>query len=156
MSNLDNAEFTFDTNVFIELFKKYPKDIFISIWKLIEEKFLEKKIIIIKDVVDELSKVHNEVYEYVKMKRENIFELTEDVQENLMDIINRFPKWISPYDERNAADPCLVAVGITFNLKVITQETIKGNKLRIPFVCNKLGVRCGNLFDFLREHQVRI
>ena len=121
-----------------------------------KKNFWKKKIIIIKDVVDELSKVHDKAYEYVKEKKKNIFELTEDVQENLIDIINRFPNWISSFDERNAADPCLIAVGITFNLKVITQETIKGNKLRIPFVCNKLGVKCGNFFDFLRDHEVHI
>ncbi len=156
MSNLDNAEYTFDTCVFIDLFRFYPKDIFVSIWQLIEEKFLENKIIIIKDVVDELSEVHDAVYEYVKEKKKNIIELTEDIQVNLTDIINRFPDWISPFNGRNAADPCLVALGKTFDLKVITQETIKGNKLKIPYVCNILKIRCGNFFDFLRENKVQL
>lgn len=156
MSNLDNAEFTFDTCVFIELFRKYPKDIFVSIWELIERQFLENKIIIIKDVVDELSKVHDTAYEYVREKKNNIIELKRDIQVNLTDIINRFPNWISPYNGRNAADPCLVALGKTYNLKVITQETIKGNKLKIPYICNILKVKCGNFFDFLRDNRVQL
>jgi len=156
MSNLENAEYTFDTCVFIELFRRYPQDIFVSIWKLIESMLLENRIIIIKDVVDELSRIHDDVYEYVKEKKKNIFELTEDVQENLKDIINRFPDWVNPHNMSNAADPCLVALGRTFDLKVITQETIKGNKLRIPYVCAKINVKCGNLIDFLREIRVRI
>ncbi len=156
MSNLENVEFTFDTCVFIELFRKYPKDIFVSIWELIERQFLENKIIIIKDVFNELSEVHDDVYEYVKEKKNNIIELTKEIQVNLTGIINRFPDWISPFNGRNAADPCLVALGKTFDLKVITQETIKGNKLKIPYVCNILKVRCGNLFDYLRDNKVRL
>lgn len=156
MSSLDKAEYTFDTCVFIELFRKYPRDIFVSIWELIESMLLENRIIIIKDVVDELSRIHDNIYEYVKERKKNIFELTEDVQVILKNIINRFPDWVNPHNMSNAADPCLVALGKTFNLKVITQETIKGNKLRIPYVCNKIDVECGNLIDFLRENRVRI
>ena len=150
------AEYTFDTCVFIELFRRYPEDIFVSIWELIEGMLLENRIIIIKDVVDELSRIHDKVYEYVKERKKNIFELTEDVQVILKNIIIRFPDWVNPYNMSNAADPCLVALGKTFNLKVITQETIKGNKLRIPYICNKIDVRCGNLIDFLRENRVRV
>lgn len=156
MSNLDNAEYTFDTCVFIELFRRYPDDIFVSIWNLIEEKLLENRIVIIKDVVDELSKVHDEVYEYVKEKKNNIIELTKDIQVNLANIINRFPNWISPFNGRNAADPCLVALGKTYGIKVITQENLQGNKLKIPYVCNIFDVECGNFFDFLRDNEVQL
>lgn len=156
MPNLDNAEFTFDTCVFIELFTKYPRDIFVSIWELIERQFLENKIIIIKDVVNELGEVYDDIYEYVKEKENNIIELTKGTQINLTNIINEFPDWISPYNGRNAADPCLVALGMTFDLKVITQEKIKGNRLRIPYICDKLKVRCGDFFDYLRDNKVRI
>lgn len=156
MLNLDNAEYTFDTNIFIELFRHFPDDIFVSIWDLIERKFLENRIVIVKDVVDELSRIHDEAYEYVKKRKDNIIELTENVQVNLRIIINRFPNWISPFNGRNAADPCLVALGKTYDLKVITQETIRGNKLKIPYVCNILKVRCGNFFDFLRDNKVRL
>ena len=83
MTNLDNAEYTFDTCVFIDLFESYPDDVFVSIWELIEKQFLENKIIIIKDVVDELSKVHDAVYEYVKEKKKIIIELKKDIQVNL-------------------------------------------------------------------------
>jgi len=124
MSNLDYAEYTFDTNVFIDLFTHFPQDIFVSIWDLIERKFLESKIIIVKDVVDELNKVHDEIYEYVKEKKKNIVELSKNVQVNLGRIINRFPDWVSPYNGRNAADPCLVAISMTLGLKVITQERL--------------------------------
>ncbi len=156
MLDLDSAEYTFDTNIFIELFRHFPDDIFVSIWDLIERKFIENRIVIVKDVVDELSRIHDEAYDYVKKKKENIIELTENVQVNLMAIIKRFPDWISPFNGRNAADPCLVALGKTYDLKVISQETIQGNKLKIPYVCNILNVRCGNFFDFLRDNEVRL
>jgi len=156
MTNLDNAEYTFDTCVFIDLFESYPDDVFVSIWELIEKQFLENKIIIIKDVVDELSKVHDKIYEYVIEKKSNIIELTEETQINLTDIINRFPDWIKPYNGRNAADPCLVALGRTYDIKVITQEKIKGNKLKIPYICNILEVECGNFIDYLRDNNVRL
>jgi len=100
--------------------------------------------------------LHDEAYDYVKKRKDNIIELTENVQVNLRAIINRFPDWISPFNGRNAADPCLVALGKTYNLKVISQEKIKGNKLKIPYVCNILKLRCGNFFDFLRDNEVRL
>ncbi len=157
MEDFDKVEYTFDTNVFIYLFRHIPKDIFVSIWALIEEKFIEQKIVIIKDVFDELSKVDDdEVFNYVKNKKDNIIELSEEVQTNLRTIVNTFPNWINPNSERNAADPSLVASGMTYNIKIITQEKIRGNKLKIPFICNKFGVACGDFFDFLRDHNVRV
>ena len=156
MSNLDNAEFTFDTCVFIELFEKYPKDIFGKMWDLIEKQFKENRIIIIKDVLVELSVIQDEVYNYVKEKNNNIIELSTEIQQNLSKIINKFPNWVKPYSGNNAADPCLVALAIFYNLKVITQEKIKGKKLKIPYVCKLLGVRCGDFLDFLRDNKAQL
>ena len=65
-----------DKNVFIfpnEDIKK--KDIFVRIWDLIEKLLLENKIVIIKDVVDELGKIHDFVYDNVKTNRKNFFKL---------------------------------------------------------------------------------
>ncbi|MGV9206359.1 MAG: DUF4411 family protein [Promethearchaeia archaeon] len=151
--DLKNAQYTFDTNVFIHL-KNYPKDLFPTIWEISNRDFLNGKILIIQDVVDELSRIDDEIFEYAKTHKDNIFELDEKTQKELIKVLRDFPNWISPIDNRNQADPCLVATGLNLNVTVITQERVRGNELKIPLICNHYGVECGDFYDYLRDKEI--
>lgn len=62
-------------------------------------------------------------------------------------------------------DPLLIAYALTqHNLSIVTLEAkqenatdkMKRHKRKIPFVCRKLGVRCIDTFDLIRELDFRI
>lgn len=82
--------------------------------------------------------------------------MDESTQKELISVINDFPNWINPNDNRNKADPCLVATALNLNITIVTQETISGNELRIPYICDHYGVDCKDFYDYLRDQDISL
>ncbi|NUR45669.1 MAG: DUF4411 family protein [Sphingomonas sp.] len=65
----------------------------------------------------------------------------------------QFPGWVTK--KKNGADPFVIALAESSDLKVITGERQSGSanpkKMKIPDVCLKRGVNCGPLVELIRE-----
>ena len=66
-------------------------------------------------------------------------------------------------DSRYDADSWLIALAkeiqedpqknLFFNIKrlVVTEESLKGNKIKVPFVCKEFGIDCINRIEMIRQ-----
>lgn len=153
--NPEDIEYAFDTSSFIYL-KHYPEDLFPTIWETLNLDFEDGKIVIIQDVLEEISRVDDFINEFVNDHLDCVMELDEDTQNSLIRVINDFPDWINPSDTRNQADPSLIALALNLNIKIVTQERERGDRLKIPYVCKHYGIECMDLLGYLREHSIRL
>lgn len=76
--------------------------------------------------------------------------LDSAIQLRAAEIINRFPSLTDPSRTRGRADPFVIALAQERGLSVVTVETSKPTKPRIPDVCQQLGIDCIDLVTLFR------
>lgn len=146
-----------DTDSLIEL-KKYPIDVFPSVWQKIEAMAKSGDLISHIEVHKEINEGRDEIVDWCKSHRK-IFKDVDDCQSS------EFKKVQAKYDanvwamEINKtgpwADPWLIALALCEQqVMVITQEGNKPNK--IPFVADLLGVKSLKLIDLFRTIGIKL
>lgn len=166
----DNPEYLFDTNCFIEAANRfYGFDFAPSYWEAVLEEINSGRVGIIdrvhmetkagKDKEDELAL-------WVDENCKNILETKSiEYQKMFQKIINGVipnsdhkQKAKDEFAQGDIADPWLIAAALVMNNTVVTLEENdpqNRKKILIPCVCNQMGVRCIDLYDFLREIGVK-
>ena len=144
-----------DTGVFIEGWNRYYSiDLCPQYWQVLDD--LAKQGIIFSpvEVKREIFKTDDGLAEWIK-HRDYIFkEITTEVQENLRNIMANHERLIDSIKQRSIADPWVIAHAMAEKATVVTKETPAGplsKRIKIPDVCNALGVSWMNDFQFLRE-----
>ncbi len=66
----------------------------------------------------------------------------------MRDILAQYPSWIG-IDQKNLADPWIVAKSMTNDSAFVSDEKSDLNDIKLPDVAEKLGVQCLNLVEFL-------
>lgn len=163
--------YSIDTNVFIDIWSPpegniYSKERMPELWELIVRLVEEGKIVATKEVYDELERhAVPELYDWLQEHKDMfIFDMPQ-VQHAQM-IINEF---YSIYKDgykpevNNGADPFVVALAMTHNAVVITQERPQDphipaevNVPRIPTVCDNYGIKCVNIEKFIQREGFRV
>ncbi len=152
-----------DTSSLIQL-KEYPTDIFPTLWDNIENMIVDGGLKSPKEVLKELEKKDDELKKWASSKKELFVEL-DSTQINLTkQILQVFPSFAKPNKFLADADPFIVSLALKFGDNpqetifhekrisiVITEEKLDGEKIKIPYVCNKYDIECINLFEFFRR-----
>lgn len=164
--------FLLDTNTFIQPYDNYYQmDLFPTYWKKLSE--TSEANLAISDHVEQELKIENkpdkkdELQIWVesnfngKVYSENTGKVIENFQK-VMEYV-RTADYYSPraFDEwsNDIADPWIIAVALAEKLTVVTLEKRHGNldanqptrKVKVPDVCDALGVECLTLNELLRE-----
>ncbi len=144
-----------DTSSFQQLFGCYKRVRFPSLWKEFDELVNCGAITSIQHVMREIShrdKGNGEL-EWAKKNSDLFPSITENETEFLREIFKEpRVRHVVPTDIRDtqaAADPYLVARARSIKGMVITQERERGNRVRIPTICNQFGIKCGTLDDLM-------
>jgi len=89
------TEYCFDTSSLIEGWvRSYPIDVFSSFWDKLNT-LIDKGIIICPDeVLIELQKKEDDLYEWVKKRDKLFYQLDERLQEAVIEILERFPRLV--------------------------------------------------------------
>lgn len=147
-------KYVIDTSVLIDLYRRYPQDVFPSLWDTIESMIEEGRWVAPEQVLTELKKGHDNLYSWANQRRNMFIPLLPDVQRCLNELTVDFPGIVNPDELDDDADPFLVAVARTFSPPgvVITHER-RSNPLkpRIPDVCKHYGIQCIGILDFFRK-----
>lgn len=149
--------FVFDTNILINLDNYNPK-IFKSLWYNIYSMIENREIFSIKEVEREINKSDDRInqkwqeinsqYDFFKdlsdcPNADKYWNTIQDLEyfEEFQNFGNRSQLW---------ADPYLIAVGKVEDIIVVTDEKMTYNpKRKIPYVCDKLNIKCMSLDDFM-------
>lgn len=156
-----------DSNFFIQAHRSiYPLDIVPSFWQKTRE-------LADTGIILSIDKVKAELYDKgshedrlkewcISNLPDDFFKDSASVLPNYIDII----RWansnndhftgraLQEFSETNLADPWLVAYALEHNLKIVTYEVSqpdRKNRVKIPEVCNKFGVKYVNTIEMMRE-----
>ncbi len=155
--------YVIDACSLIELNIRYPVDVFPNLWKNVEQLIDKGLLVSPKEVFKEICVKDDALKKWVK-KQEKLFkELTEFQINKVKEILRKYPSLANSNNEFPAADPFIIALAIelendpqktlfqTIKKRIIvTEETLRGNKVRIPFVCNDYEIECINMIEMFR------
>ena len=150
-----------DSCSMIDLNRHNPIDIFPSLWEKIKRVIKSGMMISHVEVFNEISKQDDELTEWIKEHKLMFKDVSEKQIKIVKEILKKFPSFVKK-DDRHDADPWIVALAkelkddpqrSLFEIKklVVTEESPRGNKVKIPFVCKEFGIDCINGIDMIRQ-----
>ena len=146
--------YSIDSSSLLEAWtRRYPPDIFPAFWEKIEELIQDDILLISQEVYYELEKKDDDIFAWLKDRKEKLVITDEDIQEKVAGILTTHRKIIDTRNNRSGADPFVIAVAIRNKATVVTEETPSGNekKPKIPDVCMSCGVEYINMLNFIRK-----
>ena len=151
----DSKNYCLDANIFIEGWNKYySMELSPGYWEILDGFAKNGRVFSPIEVKREILHLDDGLAEWIKVRPYFFREITLEVQEELRKIMTKFPRLVDSTKQRSIADPWVIAFAITENAIVVTKETPVGNnsrRIKIPDVCNELGVHWIDDFQFARE-----
>lgn len=152
-------KYSLDTNTWIYLWRYYyPIDVFPSVWDKIDQAIQSGIIRSPREVYLELEAGRDDLFEWLKKRKEVFIELNQSQQQHVIKIMAEFARFVDKDKAISDADPFVIALAIDQNLTVVTtekrKEIQKGDKEarpNIPNICEHYSVPFINMIpDFLR------
>jgi len=152
--------YVIDTSSLIELNKHNPMDVYPGVWQKMEGMVRLKQLFAPKEVLNEITQTDDLLSKWANGHSQMFVEPTETQIEIVREILENYPSLIK-LDRRYDADPWVIALAIEMNRReqstiveikriVVTEEKIRGNKVKIPFVCEKFMVEAIDIIDMFR------
>lgn len=151
-----------DSCSLIDLNRHNPIDIFPSLWKKIEGLIKSDLMISHIEVFNEITQQDDKLAEWLKKHKQIFRRVTLRQSEIVKEILRKYPSFVKK-DCKHDADPWLVALArevqenpqqnLFFNIKrlVVTEESLKGNRIKVPFICKEFGIDCINRIEMIRQ-----
>jgi predicted nucleic acid-binding protein len=163
MSDLPPVRYCLDTNVLIEAWNRYYSPKFCSsYWDILNKLGTLNQIFIPKAVSDEIKRSEDELTNWLKQSSIPVFEADRKVSECLQRIYSTNPVHKFLVDNkryRSLADPWVIAHALNENACVVTKEekitAAKENKIKIPNVCENMGIRWIDDFQMIEELEIK-
>ena len=152
--------YCFDANVLIEAWQKYYSPKFCpGYWEILNELGIQERIFIPEMVCDEITRTEDDLSEWLKnSSRIPVHKLDEDVISCWQNILSTNTLHIQLVDNikgRSLADPWVIAHAMKNNATVVTKENkqtaLNSKRIKIPNVCENMGVRWIDDFQFVNE-----
>lgn len=152
-----------DANVLIQAWQKYYSPALCpDYWDKLNDLGEQGLIFIPAAVKDEILKTEDELSQWLKKSKIQIRSITEPVTYSLRQIYNANPVHKNLVDNvkgRSLADPWIIAHAMTESAIVVTKEekvtAASSTRIKIPNVCDNMGIRWINDFEFLVEVGIR-
>lgn len=151
-----------DSCSLIDLNKHSPIDVFPGLWKKIGGLINSNMMVSHIEVFNEITQQDDILFEWAKKYKTMFKKITLKQSEIVKEILKKYPSFVKK-DSKYDADPWLVALAkevqenpqtnLFFSIKrlVVTEESLKGNKKKVPFVCKEFGIDCINRIEMIRQ-----
>jgi hypothetical protein len=135
-------------------------DVYVSVWKNIDKLIQNDRLIAPKEVLKEIGDYDDALEKWAK-KQKKLFKAPTVMQiEIVQRILRDYPSLVN-VNAKHSADPWVIALAIELSTQtqqtlveikriVVTEEKLRGNKVRIPFVCSKREVECIDIIEMFR------
>jgi Domain of unknown function (DUF4411) len=151
--------FSLDSSALLDAWARYyPIDVFPTVWVKMDEAARQGRIFVVDEVVSELKKKDDGIYEWIKDRERIIVPIDEEIQRALSHIMGKYPRLVDTRKNRSGCDPWVIGLASARGLTVVTAEKPSGNltKPKIPDVCGDLGVPCVEVIAFFRKQGWRV
>lgn len=156
-------KYLLDTNIFITSENYIPRDIFPSFWAKLADALLDGTAILHQTVFDELNQKKDPLIKWIKGLKMKPMQPDDDTIKQYLEVCGWAQK--QPYDKaairtfqsNDRADAWICAQGLASGLCVVTYEVPSNSPrvVKIPTVCDALGIDWLNGFDFMRQQHFR-
>jgi len=156
-------KYCLDANVLIQAWQKYYNPKFCpDYWNVLIELGKQEKIFIPEPVYDEITRTEDDLSRWLKKSKISIKKITGPVTICLQKIYSDNPFHKNLVDNtkaRSLADPWIIAFAMSEKATVVTKEekitVLSSKRIKIPNVCDNMGIRCINDFDFINESGIK-
>jgi rRNA maturation endonuclease Nob1 len=157
---MTNNVYIIDTSSLVKLNRNNPIDVFPSIWEKLKFLADNNRLIAPREVLNEIKQNDDMLSKWVKNQKKMFKEPTQRQIELVQEILKDFPALIDT-ERKFDADPWVIALAIElssstqqtlFTIKriVVTEEKLRENRVRIPFVCNKKSIESIDVVELFR------
>ena len=155
---MQNMNYVFDANIFINLQRRQPIDLYKPLWEIVSNLMHDGVVISSAEVLDEINRGNDELKTWVKQRKDCFIESDAEIQLCVREILRQDRGLIDGGKKNNCADPFVIALAKLRKAKVITEESPSGNENapKIPDVCRKHGIEYLNFVDFMREANIAL
>ncbi len=162
-------QYCLDTNVYVEAHRRYYAfDIAPGFWdgleRLVKAQMICSPLMVYEEIIDS----GDELAQWAKANKDNLFlppdDPTQDAFRDIADLVERLyePQHVQKF--LSDADPWVIAHAKAHGLSVVTMESRRdenqsktgrvSGKIKIPNVCERVGVVPKDTFALLREQKV--
>lgn len=146
--------YSVDASILIEGWRRqFPPDVVPGLWDGLDELIKSGDLRATEEVLYELDRKDDEVYEWVKARQELFIPIDETIQVVVSKILAVHPTLIDSRKNRSSADPFVIALAHQHSCIVLTEEIPTGKPQRphIPDVCFAYGIQFDNLLGLIRK-----
>lgn len=148
-----------DANVLIQAWQKYYSPKFCpEYWNVLNELGIQGRIFIPEIVQEEITRTEDDLSKWLKESKIPVRKISEQVTKCLQSIYSKNPihkQLVDNTRNRSLADPWLIAHAINENATVVTKENketaANSKRIKIPNVCENMGVKWIDDFQFIKE-----
>ncbi len=158
-----NKKYCLDANVLIRAWRDYyaPKFCF-DYWEVLNELGAEGRIFLPQMVYEEITRTDDDLTDWLKNSKIPEYKIDGPVTECLKKIYDTNPahkKLVDNTKNRSVADPWVIAHALNQGAIVVTKEervtAVNTTKIKIPNVCDNMGIRWINDFQFVKELNIQ-
>lgn len=157
---MKSNNYIMDTSSLVELNRHNPIDVFPSVWNNLES--LSKKGLLVApaEVLSEVKERDDELASWAKRNNRIFQSPTKKQIEILKDILKNYPALVKE-DRKHDADAWVVALAVEMKAShqqtiieikriVVTEEKLRGEKVKIPLVCQKYEIETIGIIEMFR------
>lgn len=154
----DTKQYCLDANIFIQGWNDYySPELCPGYWDILDDLAAAGVVFAPIEVRREIEKIQDPLHSWLKSRSHFFRDIDIDVQLVLREVMRDYERLVDTTKERSMADPWVVAHAKASGAVVVTKEgySTSPTKVKIPNVCEALGVRWINDFQFCREIGIR-
>ena len=148
-----------DANVLIQAWQKYYSPKFCpEYWDILNDLGIQGRIFIPEIVQEEITRTEDDLSKWLKESKIPVRKISEQVTKCLQSIYSKnqiHKQLVDNTRNRSLADPWLIAHAINENATVVTKENketaANSKRVKIPNVCENMGVKWIDDFQFIKE-----
>ena len=156
-------KYCLDANILIQAWQKYYNPRFCpDYWEILIKLGEQERIFIPKSVYEEIIRIEDDLSKWLKTSKIPIREENESIINCWKQILTNNPvhqRLVDNIKGRSLADPWVIAHALYESATVVTKEekvtALNSPKIKIPNVCDNIGVRWINDFQFVDEVGIR-
>ena len=150
--NTKANKYCLDANVLIQAWQKYYNPKFCpDYWKVLIELGKNGKIFIPELVYEEIVRTEDDLSKWLKTSK--------PITKHIRKILKDYPLLVDNTKSRSLADPWVIVHALSENATVVTKEekvtALNSKKIKIPNVCDNIGIRWINDFQFIEELEIK-
>jgi len=145
-----------DSSTLMNFEDKLPEDIFSGIWEDLDVLATDQRLFSHREVYDEIQQGSGFLADWAKQHRDIFLEHTREQATFIGEIVNQFPGLAGAHKTTPfEADAWLIALSLCAGKAwtVVTDESPKPQKRKIPIACEAFGVPWLNGYQLLRQER---